>query len=42
MDANEVDLVTKKLANEVENALQFLDSREEFWKQMKLASNTKI
>ena len=41
MGANEVDQVTKKLSNEVDNALQFLDTRQEFWKQMKLASNTK-
>ena len=37
-DSNEIDEVTIKLSNEVTSALNFLDTREEFWKQMKLAN----
>ena len=33
-DSNQMDSITARLSNEVEDALNFLDSREEFWKQM--------
>lgn len=33
-DSNQIDSITARLSNEVDDALNFLDSREEFWKQM--------
>ena len=33
-DSDQEDPLTIQLSNEVDDALNFLDSREEFWKQM--------
>ena len=33
-DSNQIDSITARLSNEVDDALNFLDSRQEFWKQM--------
>ena len=33
-DSDQEDPLTIKLSNEVDDALNFLDAREEFWKQM--------
>ena len=38
MHSNATTLVTQRLSNEVESALDFLDMREEFWRQLELSS----